>query len=111
LRKILLVLDNCAAHPHLDSLKNIQLEFLSPNTTSLVQSMDMGTIKNLKTLYRTKLVNYIFEATEENLLTSSSTAKEVSARTDLSQSSTVYCQYLAKSKCHDHSELLSSLSF
>jgi hypothetical protein len=30
--KILLVLDNCAAHPHLDSLKNIQLEFLSPNT-------------------------------------------------------------------------------
>jgi hypothetical protein len=29
-RKILLVLDICAAHPHLDSLKNIQLEFLSP---------------------------------------------------------------------------------
>jgi hypothetical protein len=51
LRKILLVLENCAAHPHLDSLKNIQLEFLSPNTTSLVQPMDKGIIKNLKALY------------------------------------------------------------
>lgn len=30
IEKILLVLDNCAAHPHLDSLINIQLEFLSP---------------------------------------------------------------------------------
>ena len=26
-RKILLLVDNCAAHPHLDSLKNIKLEF------------------------------------------------------------------------------------
>jgi hypothetical protein len=28
-RKTLQVLDSCAAHPHLDSLKNIQLEFVS----------------------------------------------------------------------------------
>jgi hypothetical protein len=28
--KILLVLDNCAAHPHLVSLKNIQLDFSLP---------------------------------------------------------------------------------
>jgi hypothetical protein len=83
-RKILLVLDNCAADPHLDFLKNIQLEFLSPNTTSLAQPLDMEIIKNLKTLYRTKLVNYILEAIQENLL-ASSTAKEVSARIDLSQ--------------------------
>jgi hypothetical protein len=82
-RKIMLVLENCAAHPHLDSLKNIQLEYLSHNTTSLVQPMDIGIIKNLKTLYRAKLVNYNFEAIEENLLTSPSTAKEVSARIDL----------------------------
>jgi hypothetical protein len=82
-RKVLLVLANCAAHPHLDSLKNIQLEFLSPSTTSLVQPMDTGIIKNLKTLYRAKLVNYILEAVEENLLTSSSTSKEVSASIDL----------------------------
>jgi hypothetical protein len=82
--EILLVLDNFAAHPHLNPLYNIQLEFLSPSTTSLVQQMDMGIIKNLKTLYCTKLVNYIFEAIQENLLTSS-TAKKVSARIDLLQ--------------------------
>ncbi|KFM74273.1 Tigger transposable element-derived protein 4, partial [Stegodyphus mimosarum] len=51
-RKVLLLLDNCAAHPHLDCLKNIQLEFLPPITTTLVQPMDMGIIRNLKTLYR-----------------------------------------------------------
>jgi hypothetical protein len=83
-RTISLVLDNCAANLHIDSLKNIQMEFLSPNTTSLVQPMGMGTIKNVKTLYRTKLVNYILEETEENLPTSSSTAN-ISARIDLLQ--------------------------
>jgi hypothetical protein len=36
LSKILVVLANSTAHLHLDPLKNIQLEFLSPNTTSLV---------------------------------------------------------------------------
>jgi hypothetical protein len=47
--------------------------------------MDMGIIKNIKTLYLAKLVNYILEAIQENLLTSSSTAKEVSAWIDLVQ--------------------------
>jgi hypothetical protein len=76
----LLILNSCAAHNHLDSLKKYQLEFLCLNTTSLVQPMDMEIIKNLKTLYCSKLVNYILEAIQENLLTSSSTDKEVSAR-------------------------------
>jgi hypothetical protein len=60
--KILVVLDNCASCPLLDYLKNVQLESLSPNITSLVQPMVMGIIKNLKTLYHAKLVNYILEA-------------------------------------------------
>ncbi|KFM74085.1 Tigger transposable element-derived protein 4, partial [Stegodyphus mimosarum] len=38
-RKVLLLLD-IAAHPHLDCLKNIQLEFLPPTITALVQPMD-----------------------------------------------------------------------
>ncbi|XP_067126959.1 tigger transposable element-derived protein 6-like [Centruroides vittatus] len=82
-RKILLLLDNCVVHPHLDCLKNIHLEFLPINNTSLVQPMNMGIIKNLKILYHEKLVNYILEAIEENLLTSSM-AKE-SARINLLQ--------------------------
>jgi hypothetical protein len=41
-RKFLLILDNCMAHPQCsECLKNIQLEFLPVNTTSLVQAMDM----------------------------------------------------------------------
>jgi hypothetical protein len=47
--------------------------------------MDMGIIKNLKTLYRAELVIYILEAIQENLLTLSSAAKEVSARIDVLQ--------------------------
>jgi hypothetical protein len=47
--------------------------------------MGMGIITNLKALYCAQLVNYILEAIQENLLTSSSTAKEVSARIDLLQ--------------------------
>ena len=44
------------AHPQCsECLKNIQLEFLPVNTTSLVQAMDMGIIKNLKMLFRGKL--------------------------------------------------------
>jgi hypothetical protein len=55
--------------------------------------MDMGTIKNLKTLYCVKLVNYILEAIQENLLMSSSAAKEVSARIGLLQAA----QFIADS--------------
>jgi hypothetical protein len=69
IKEYLLVCDNCAAHPHLDAWESIQLEFLSPSTTSLVQSMNMGIIKKLKTLYHMKMVNYILETIQENLLT------------------------------------------
>ncbi|KII71226.1 hypothetical protein RF11_11743 [Thelohanellus kitauei] len=45
-RNVLLLVDNYAAHPHLDNLQNIQLEFLPPNTTSLIQSIGIGEILN-----------------------------------------------------------------
>ncbi|XP_035232941.1 tigger transposable element-derived protein 4-like [Stegodyphus dumicola] len=94
-RKVLLLLDNCAAYPHLDCFMNVQLKFLPPRTTALVQRMDMGIIKNLKTLYRTRLVNYSLEAIEESLLTSSSKA---SAKVNILQAVTIYGQQLAKSE-------------
>jgi hypothetical protein len=47
--------------------------------------MGMRIITNLKTLYHAKLVKYIFEAIQENKLTSSSTATEVSAGISLLQ--------------------------
>jgi hypothetical protein len=42
-------------------------------------------ITNLKTLYHAKLVNYILDESQENVLTSSAAANEVSARIELLQ--------------------------
>jgi hypothetical protein len=84
-RTVLLVLDNCAAHPHLGSLKNIQLEFLSPNTTSLVHLMDVAVTK-FEYLISPKVgKSYILEGVQGSLLTSTSAAKEASSRNALLQ--------------------------
>ncbi|XP_063598617.1 tigger transposable element-derived protein 6-like [Penaeus indicus] len=39
-RKIALIIDNCPAHPTVSNLTNVQLVFLPPNTTSILQPMD-----------------------------------------------------------------------
>ena len=84
-RNIFLILDNCAAHPNLDCLTNVQLQFLPPNTTALAQPMDMGIIKSLKSMYRGKLVRHILVEIEDNMLTSSATAQEISSAVNLLQ--------------------------
>lgn len=58
-RKICLLVDNCTAHPQTVYLSHIRLIFLPPNTTAIVQPMDMGVIKNLKGHYRSKLSSRI----------------------------------------------------
>ena len=55
-RKIVLIIDNCPAHPNVDHLKAIQLVFLPSNTTSKTQPMDQGVIRALKAFYRTNVV-------------------------------------------------------
>ncbi|KII64869.1 Tigger transposable element-derived protein 6 [Thelohanellus kitauei] len=92
-RKILLLFDNCPAHPHLDNLQNIGLEFLPRNTTSFKATIGHRGKKNFKTLYSGKLVNYILESIDENLLTSSPTAREISSRISLFQA----IQFVAES--------------
>ena len=84
-RKILLLVDNCTAHPHVSTLKNIQLEFFPPNTTSLIQPMDQGIIKKLKTLYRKELVHLTLPYIEENILNPSSTAIDDSSKISILQ--------------------------
>ncbi|GFS76253.1 tigger transposable element-derived protein 1 [Trichonephila clavipes] len=44
--KVLLIVDNAASHPELEHL-NVQLVFLPPNTTRLIQALDQG----IKILY------------------------------------------------------------
>ncbi|XP_025834752.1 tigger transposable element-derived protein 4-like [Agrilus planipennis] len=55
-KKILLLVDNCPAHPNVTDLKSITLAFLPPNTTSVLQPMDQGIIRAIKTNFRKNLV-------------------------------------------------------
>ncbi|KAI8516456.1 Pyruvate decarboxylase 2, partial [Branchiostoma belcheri] len=60
-KKICLLLDNCTAHPHDVNLRNIRLIFLPANTTSIIQPLDQGTIRNFKALYRSQLMQHIVD--------------------------------------------------
>jgi hypothetical protein len=51
-RKIILIVDNCPAHPVLQNLENIKLVFIPANITSILQPMDQGVLRNPKCHYR-----------------------------------------------------------
>ncbi|XP_045208819.2 tigger transposable element-derived protein 4-like [Mercenaria mercenaria] len=51
-RKVVLIVDNCPAHPNVQGLQAVRLVFLPPNTTSVTQPMDQGVIQSLKVQYR-----------------------------------------------------------
>ncbi|XP_058800605.1 jerky protein homolog-like [Phymastichus coffea] len=63
-RKVLLLLDNAPSHPSVDELnqidETIQVKFLPPNVTALVQPMDQGVIEKMKKMYRKKLLKELF---------------------------------------------------
>ena len=56
-RKVALLIDNCSAHRAalVDELTNIELIFLPPHTTSIIQPCDQGIIRNLQHWYRSAL--------------------------------------------------------
>lgn len=62
-RKIVLFVDNCKAHPHVDSqLECIELVLLPPNTTSEIQPCYQGIIYTLKTYYRKSMIKSLLRA-------------------------------------------------
>lgn len=61
-RKILLLVDNCPAHPKVEGLRHIKLVFMPPNTSSKLQPMDQGIIHSLKSYYRKILLSRIIDA-------------------------------------------------
>ena len=65
-RKIVLIVDNCPAHPRVKDLKAINLVFLPPSTTSKMQPMDQGVIRALKAHCRSKAVQMYITAIENN---------------------------------------------
>jgi len=48
--KVLLIIDNAPGHPQSNSIEdeNVQVVFLPPNTTSLLQPLDQGVIRCVK---------------------------------------------------------------
>ena len=47
-RKVALVVDNCPAHIEVPLHQNVDVIFLPPNVTSVVQPMDAGIIRTVK---------------------------------------------------------------
>ena len=58
--KVLLVMDNCPAHPSEEELNtddgSAKSHFLTPNATSLIQPMDQGVLGRMKRIYRKSLL-------------------------------------------------------
>ena len=66
--KILLLLDNAPSHPpSAENLSNnIQLAFLPPNTTSILQPCDQGIIKTFKSYYLRSTLTDLVERTQKD---------------------------------------------
>ena len=66
--KILLILDNAPGHANLEH-PNIQITFLPPNTTSLIQPLDQGIIATFKKYYVKFTFQFIFDKLESETIT------------------------------------------
>ncbi|XP_039598433.1 tigger transposable element-derived protein 1-like [Polypterus senegalus] len=60
--KVLLLLDNAGGHPLDLCYQGVKIEFLPPNTTSLIQPMDQGVIRAFKALYTKNSLQHMVEA-------------------------------------------------
>lgn len=63
--KALLLLDNASSHLEIEH-PNVQFAFLPPNTTSLIQPLDQGSISVFKKLYVKQAFTFILDQMEKN---------------------------------------------
>lgn len=66
-RSIILFMDNAGCHPEdvVDKYSNVKVIFLPPNTTSVLQPLDLGIIQNFKVHYRKLLLCHVLSKIEE----------------------------------------------
>nr|XP_022919244.1 tigger transposable element-derived protein 1-like [Onthophagus taurus] len=64
--KILLILDNAPSHPKNFSHPNVEVIFLPPNTTSLLQPLDQGIISTFKSYYIRTSLQWILNKVEDD---------------------------------------------
>lgn len=64
-RKILLLVDNCAAHIAIPRMDNVRVEFFPPNCTSVLQPLDLGIIQTVKVHYRKLLLKKVLLLLEQ----------------------------------------------
>lgn len=75
-RKILLFIDQCAAHPkNTSALKNVKVVFFPPNCTSKLQPLDLGIIHAFKCHYRKQLIRKAVAMIDGGLLEDASKLK------------------------------------
>lgn len=65
-RKILLFIDNCTAHNDVPKLSHVKIEFFPANTTSKLQPLDQGIIKNFKSFYRKEIIQKLTVEIDHN---------------------------------------------
>lgn len=64
--KALLVIDNAPSHVIMNIPENIKIIFLPPNTTPLLQPMDMGIIANVKAYYLRRVFKNLIKVVDDN---------------------------------------------
>lgn len=74
-RKILLLLDNCSAHPKIN-LDNIILMFL-PSDSSIILPLHLGIINTVKTSYRKLMGSYIAVDGDEDHISASQLSQKI----------------------------------
>jgi hypothetical protein len=65
--KIILFVDNCLAHHSvtMKELRAVKDVFLPPNTTTKLQPLDQGVIKNLKHHYRKRIIRKMLDRIDD----------------------------------------------
>jgi hypothetical protein len=94
-RKILLLIDNCTPHNEPPKLDNIRVEYFPHNSIAVLQPLDQGIIRAVKSLYRTFLLRQIVCDLEKNIQRKCNVKKAIEwicgAWDDISQSTITNC--------------------